>query len=989
MTKSNKRKLSLAIQIALFSSSITLAAQAQTQDDSANDEESVEKITVTGSRIKRDSFSLSTPITVINRDNITDLGLNGLGDLLTEEIPALAPATTTTNSQSSISNSGLSTVDLRNLGSNRTLVLIDGRRTVSNSTSSNTVSLGTIPAGLVERVEIINGGASSIYGSDAIAGVVNIITQSEKEGFTFTANGGRTTEGAGEEFTLSGDYGGEFASGKGYVFASAIYNREFGIRSTDRARRGALLPARFEYDEDTGTNIVETAEGDRLLSETPPELFSSLSSEPIGGRFLGGDFFFDENGLQTDFVADRDGFNDKPFDIIDSPRDRVAAAIKVDYELSDTVSFNAQFQASETESSVERIPEGLRSSDNINIIDPVTGVISQIQPDEISINNPFVPEAIALSADGDIDFRRRFVELGDVSRENTRRTFRGWAGLKGTLFNDNWEWDVSAGFGRYTQDQVRTNEINVFNFNEAINAEVGPNGEIRCANEAARANGCVPLNIFGVGSVTSEAGDFIRANPVIEADLEQYNVLGFITGDLVQLPAGPLGAVFGFEYREDRLSRQVDELSQFGGVTNNLTPAFTGSIDATEIFSEFNVPLLKDAPAAKELTTEFSFRLSDYSQTNVGLVTSYKAGVIWEPIEGYRFRANYARSQRAPDINEIFSPPAGDFDRVNDICEGATLTSTDAGHDNCRLEPGILAEIMAEGEFESPRSIHSPNGGNPDLKEETGDTIFVGIVATPTFVDNLSVAVDFYDIKISDAISQIGNEEILRECYASNTPFGDDNTFCQRVERSLEDGTITTLLQTSENLSERRARGVDVAFDYRHEIGAYGILDYRLNYNHVIENSQTFDTDDGSSVTTQFAGSLSDEVFEDRARAAVTWRYNDLRVRWTTRFRGDTVDSFQRLEDFREVQAQIPDAEVPNGLFFSSFTTHNVAVTYDFTLQNDSEIRVTAGANNIFNNLGPFVAEDGDIESGENGNTNPLIGGLIGRFVFLRAEYRF
>jgi outer membrane receptor protein involved in Fe transport len=1013
----NKKRISQAIHMILFSSTLTLSsvanakAESEQQDASADESQqtqsqsessaksdgAIEKISVTGSRIKRDSFSLSTPLTVVDRDLIEDIGLGAIADILVEEVPALSASSSTTNSQSSISNSGLSTVNLRNLGSNRTLVLIDGRRTVSNSTSSNSVSLGTIPAGFIRNTEIINGGASSIYGSDAIAGVVNIITEDSKEGFTFEARGGRTTEGAGEEFTLRSDYGTTYSDGRGYLFFAGSLDREFGIRTTDRVGAGALIPARFEYEDDPdeaffGRNIVETANGDRLLSETPPELFSSLSSTIPGGQFEGGDFYFDENGLQTDFVTDRDGFDIRPFELLDSPRDRFNFAVKTTYDLTDSTVFDAQLQFSETETSVVRLPEGLRSGQDINVIGPVTGEISQIEPNRIAIDNPFVPQVIADNAGNDIDFRRRFIELGQVSRENTRRTYRGWAGLKGSLFNDEWEWDASVGYGRYTQSQVRTNEINVFRINNALDAEFGPDGEIRCSSEEARADGCVPLNIFGVGTVTPEAADYIRANPIINAELEQFNFLAFTSGDLLDLPAGPLGAAFGVEYRKDKLERGVDELSQFGGVTNNLTPAFSGDIDVYEVFSEFYIPLVKDKPWAKNLSTEASVRVADYSQANVGVVASYKAGVVWEVAEGYLFRANYALSQRAPDINEVFSPPAGDFDNVTDICDGVTLTSVGTLDDNCRAEPGIVLGIIDndDGEFDGSGSIHSPNGGNLNLKEESGKSLFAGVVLSPSFIDDLNIAIDYYDIKIEDAISQIGNEEILRECYNSATPFGEDNIFCQRVDRSLSTGEISTLLQTSENLNENRARGVDVAFEYGYDLDAYGSLSLRVSYNRVIENSQTFDTENGLR-TTQFAGELESDIFDNRATSSLIWSYNDLRVRWSTRFRGTTIDSFERLDDFRELQAEFPDAdlETPVGLFIPSFITHNLSVSYKIELDNGYDIRLRGGANNIFNNLGPFLAASGDIESGERGNTNPNFGGLRGRFVFLGAELRF
>ena len=250
------------------------------------------------------------------------------------------------------------------------------------------------------------------------------------------------------------------------------------------------------------------------------------------------------------------------------------------------------------------------------------------------------------------------------------------------MFDGNWDWDVSLGYGKFKQEQLRLNEINVFRAANALNAEYADDGvTIQCADADARAQGCVPMNLFGEGSITKEAADYIRANPTITTNIEQTTLMGYIAGDLFDMPAGPVASAFGVEYRKDEQRVAAGGGAAEGGITFNYVPTFAGDVSVYEAFAEMALPLLKDAPGAKSLTAEVSARVADYSWSGTGLVGSYKTGLIWQPIDGYAIRANWARAQRAPTITELMSPPRGDYDSFDDICDGVTATSTSAGHD--------------------------------------------------------------------------------------------------------------------------------------------------------------------------------------------------------------------------------------------------------------------------------------------------------------------
>ena len=321
-----KKLISIAIQTALISTSLLLTPQLlaqQSSTDAAKKEDETEKIQVTGSRLRRDSFTMSTPMVTLDKEAIQDTGLGSLSEILIDETPAISESSSNSNTQSSVQNTGLSTVNLRNLGTDRTLTIIDGRRVVSNSYSGNYVSLSTIPSGMVDRVEVISGGASAIYGSDAIAGVVNIITQQDKEGFEIKTRGGHTPEGGGKEFTVDVNYGNSFDEGRGYLFFSTTWDRQFGIDFKDRDR--AKIESSFDYNTSLLCNENNTESGDQCMRDITQADWRERSDGTAGGVFeernraADGGYFFTEDGLQTGWVEERDGLNTEVFDKIKVP----------------------------------------------------------------------------------------------------------------------------------------------------------------------------------------------------------------------------------------------------------------------------------------------------------------------------------------------------------------------------------------------------------------------------------------------------------------------------------------------------------------------------------------------------------------------------------------------------------------------------------------------------------------------------------------------
>lgn len=997
--------------------------------------DSGEELVITGSRIQRQTYDTPAPTVTLSGEDLLESGDSELSETLAD-LPQLSStlndATVTGNTQ----NSGLSAIQLRNLGDNRTLVLIDGRRTVSNSGIGNRVSLSTIPSDFVDRVEIVTGGTSSIYGSDAVAGVVNIITESRQTGFRINVRGGVSDEGGGEEFTVNASWGARFADRRGYFLVSGTYDRDWGIRATERD--WAIAPYSYDYDFATGTNLLETVylnasnvptSGSQPFDTFPPNVPSDLSSFIPGGVFSGGNSSRDrfyvngqlvplgpdvqtgqpvnvgttDNGNSGYFLPNRDGYNQRTGRSLILPRERYLAAAKLRYEFSPALTAEAQVQYSRIYSTEVRESVGIGWDSTYPLTDPVTGETVEVEYGKIpclrapGACNPFVPSVLrgneTPSTGVGIAWDRRFDEVGGQITENDRETIRSWLNFRGPL-TSGWTWEASAGFGQYRQDQLRRNEINGIHLTQALNAELGPDSQPRCVDADARAAGCVPVNLFGEGSITPEAANWIRADLRQNLTIRQYNAQAFATGNLFDGPAGPIGAAAGIEYRRDSQQLRGDALSQSGGTTGNAVPNFGGSISAIEAFAEVSVPLVRERPGIELLSVDASARIAHYSIDRVGWVFSWRGGVQYAPVPDLRFRAQYARAQRAPDIAELYSPPRGNFEAATDICSGVTPTTTGQIADGCRQDPGIqalFAQQAADGETQrytqQGNSLYSPNGGNLNLKEETADTFTLGAVFTPRFLPRFTLAVDFYDIRIRDAIDAYSNTDIQLQCYDTAVPQA-DNPFCADITRNPNNGQIVSLVQRQVNLAKFDTRGIDVAANYRFDLDGLGIpgtFDLRYDGTHVLSQKVEFAGIE-ETVVNDLKGDLAVGTFDYRARGSLAWRLGGFRLRWTTTYYSSIHDSNTLRDRYRELLQTIPDAEVPYYLNIGDVWEHDIFLSYDFDIGRGTNLRLYAGVNNLFNSISPFLPSG--TESGRLTNQNSVYD-IAGRRYYAGATLRF
>ncbi|MFV0644258.1 MAG: TonB-dependent receptor domain-containing protein [Sphingomonadaceae bacterium] len=954
---------------------VNLADASAQEDQPGQDTASsapVQEITVTGTRIARKvATDTPVPVVAIGIDDIEASGATELSEVLVD-YPAVTTDSNLSNTVNNINAAGLSTVDLRDLGADRTLTLIDGRRTVSNRLTRNTVSLSTIPTMFVQNVEIITGGASAVYGSDAIAGVVNIITRDSYDGLKVGGRAGISSEGDSPRYNLDALWGGNFLDDTVKLVIGASYENEDGLKADQRPR--ALETISYSQTADLDPNN----QGDLGIDTV------DISSTPPGGRFLssstsgGGYFVYDNDGnlYQTTDLATY-GYNSRLGSNISIPRESWLAAAKLTADLTSDIQFFSQVQYSRIDTFADR--GYLSASDSSTY-----GVLDEFRVGRISRNNPLVPAEIrARASSSGVQWRRRFVEMGPYGSGNRRETWRGWAGLKGKLGSD-WRWEVSYGYGRFHQVQDRS-ALNLQNLQFALDAEYDPAApgdlsRVRCVDATARANGCVPLNVFGPGAVTEDATNYVRTNMHLDGLTTQNVVSGYVSGEMFQLPAGPASLAAGLEYRRDWQRSITDDVTRLGLGSSSFIAEYEGNVTAKEAFAEVSLPVLKDQPFAYELTVEAAARLGDYNIKNVGKMFSYRFGTTWSPTEGLMLRGQYARAQRAPTVTNLYSPLRDDSDSAVDPCDGVTATTTGVIAENCRSIPAIAAQITALGVFnQDTTTIKGPSAGNPDLKEETADTLTLGAAFTPRAVPGLAFTVDYFRIKVKDAIAALTADQLLEECYGN--PDGiSDNMFCDTITRDV-DGQLVQIVNEDLNLNSIVRSGIDVALEYRFSapdfISDTGKFDARLLYSRVLKYYTDFE---GINGVTRADSKGEIGAWKNTGQFQLGYRDGPLRLRWKARYTGPGVDSNIRLANAQAAGSNPPFLHV------GSRVRHDFYLSFDIDPDQTGDMRFYAGVNNAFNSISPFLPS-GTYSGGSNNYSGSY--DIVGRYMYAGFEVKF
>jgi iron complex outermembrane receptor protein len=848
-----RTKISTGVLLAL-GGTLLLPATATAQES--------QRIEVTGSRIRSVTADSASPLQIITAQDIAQSGAVNVQDLLLKN-PALGslPTFSRTNSNFDNLNSGVSVVDLRNLGEERTLVLVNGKRFVSGVPGSSSVDLNSIPTDFIERIEILTGGSSSAYGSDAVAGVINFILKKDYEGLSLDASVGQSDRGDDKKQKFGITWGANAAGGKGNVMLHFGYSKQGSVYSKDRS---GLAIDNINNADLTG-NIQDVfglttpfyssfAPQGRVFYTTPNPLFG----QPDEPEFIARNRTFDRdgnvipnstNGPNGDGVG-ATGFNRQATRTIAIPTSRYTLAGKGEFEL--TANHRAYLEGTyvTTRTNARLEPFPLDSADGTSGLYPATGN----GPAEFDVNgtivaNPLIPASLLAEftdTDGDglrdYSFTRRLSEVGNRGSKATTDTFRIASGVKGTVLN--WDYDVYGIYGSNKRSQTSGGQYNVNNFRQAMEAipdvdDVDGDGDVTeaiCRDAQARAQGCVPANVFGFDSLSPEAVAWIIAPATLQTQVTQRIVGATATGEPLKLWAGPLGVAAGVEYRKESSISEPDALYQRGLNGSNAIPITEGSFSVKEAFLEGKLPLLKDAPFAQSLSIGGAVRGSKY--TTVGSTFSWNAGVEWALNRSVKMRVTRALSTRAPNIAELFQPPTQDFPAVVDPCVGVTATSTDARSAACRAAPGVNENIALNGSFTlNQADLQGTSGfdrGNPDLQEEKGRSTTIGLVLTPTgipWLNNTTFTADYFKINVSDAIVATPRQFILAQCY------GGDASFCQFVQRrptavgANSAGSLDRVDTAVSNSGGLKTEGIDLTGAWQGSVGP-GRLTTRLAYTY-------------------------------------------------------------------------------------------------------------------------------------------------------------
>ncbi|NML04471.1 TonB-dependent receptor [Sphingomonas sp. G-3-2-10] len=827
-----------------LATAILLPGVAQAQDAPAADEteaapQDEAPIIVTGSRIARPGLTSVVPVTTMQVSELTDTGNVSLGDAL-NNLPSMHATFSQANSGGFIGTAGLSLLDLRGLGTARTLVLVNGRRHVTAQPGTPTsVDVNTIPVDLLERVDVVTGGNSAIYGSDAVAGVVNFVTKRNFEGFRFRAQAGASGRGDRGSYLLSATAGKNFSEGRGNIAASLEYSYADDVYYTDRDDLYGAYSGRPQFNAVQNT-LGEGAAGDGIpdnaflrgvrngnISEGGTYAAACPAAVPAGdpnfaavqarralnctgersntGAELGVNFHFDGNGNLNPNNCVRDlrpvgsnnciGGQGSTLRLTGQllPRlERKSANMLASYEFSPA--FRAFFEGKFVR--IDGNQEGQPTS------------IANLQG-TYSINNPFLTtqarNVLTRSlAPGATTFSiQRFnVDFGGRGEQYRRDTFRLVGGFDG-VFNDDWRYEVAVNYGQTDTHFDATNRILLQNFRNAADAVLS-GGQIVCAiNADANPNNndaaCVPINVFGNGKPSQAALDYVSADVYRDERATFFGASAFVSGDLSQLfelPGGPIAFAIGGEYRAETARSLYDPITASGATDFNvILPFVSPTLKVKEAYGEVRIPLLKGITGIEELSIEGAARISSYNggAGSTGDVWTYNFGGVYSPVPGVRFRGGYARSVRAPTLVNLYRPASQTF--LNGLIDPCSQTNINNGTShrvaNCAAAGVPTSEIIAGVSVpwtNVPSSgIRGLNGSNSNLEEERGTSITIGAVFQPRFLPGFSLTVDYYDIKVENVIFSLGAQTVIDLCY--DNPSGISNQYCAAVFRR-PDGTF-------------------------------------------------------------------------------------------------------------------------------------------------------------------------------------------------------
>lgn len=1046
MTKTSLLVRGSALTLALFSA---MPAMAQGGTTAADEKDGAESgtIVVTGSRIARmPNVDSTVPVTSVGPTELLDRGEVSLGDAL-NQLPSMRSTFSQANSTAFIGTAGLNLLDLRGLGTERTLVLVNGRRHVTAQPGNYNVDVNTIPRELLDRVDVVTGGNSAIYGSDAVAGVVNFIMKKDFEGIRLSGQAGVSTYNDRGSYSLGLIAGKNFGDGRFNITGAFEYAKSNALFFSDREYLGAYTgrPGFITSQITTAPNrnfdgIPNTA----FVGYKPGIMFGNISTggyvltscpaanatnDPQRQLVCTGQLTPTNGRINYNFAFQPDGTlvrDDPAHGLVDNRvigggvlgglsatgvedamllpgLERYAANLLFNAELSSAVQpfIEAKFvRVNATQQSTQP-----------------TFIASTLSP-TFSINNPFLTAQarstlVSILNPGATTFTmQRFNnDFGTRAEDHQRDTYRVVAGVRGDLGSSlNLSYEASFNYGRTETYYETGGNVHLQRYSNAINAQLAPTGyagsnfalsptgaKIVCGinADASTTNddpACYPLNVFGFGSPSKEALNYVIYTSSRKQWADQIDAQAFIsgnTGGFLELPGGPIGFALGAEYRRERAYSAYDEVTRSGATfLNAFQPFAPPTLNVKEAFGEIRIPLLADMKFAQELSVEGSGRVSDYGGST-GSVWAYNVGAVWAPVSDIRLRVGYAKSVRAPNLNNLYATPGVTFaNGLTDPCDqpGGTnaannITSNPNRAANCAAAgvPTSITYTDGSGASATIPWVNVPgsgvagiNRGNPGLVPEVGKSLTVGAIFQPSFIKGLTLSIDYYNIKVENVITGLTGQTIINRCY--DDPDGINNVFCQAVTRRATPGNVITnatfdgqssrRLQNAPdftlpsggsaffnqpfNFAALKTSGIDADLSYNTTLGANTKLSLRGIVSYLIKREQ-FTSITNPNFSTRVHGILGDPIWSGSFNANVD--FGDIRVGYNMRYVGRQVVQGFGWETFFTHQGRGPTN--PDARPFARYkpmTYHNIRVGFDIS----DNFEFYSGVDNVFNRLPPW-----------------------------------
>lgn len=1075
MKKNNLLVRGSALAFVLFGAA---PVWAQTETASAGNEAAEADqpgiIVVTGSRIARQPNVDSTvPITSVTAAELVDRGEVSLGDAL-NQLPSMRATFSQANSTAFIGTAGLNLLDLRGLGTERTLVLVNGRRHVTAQPGNYNVDVNTIPRELLERVDVVTGGNSAIYGSDAVAGVVNFILKKDFEGIRLRGQGGVTQYGDRGSYSLGVVAGKNFGDGRFNITGALEYAKSNSVFYTDRDYLGAFtgtpgfitsqittapnrnfdgIPNTSFVDGNPGVTFGNISLGGYVLTSCPlanatntaqRELVCTGQLTPTNGRINYNYAFLADGTLVRDDpsrgLVDNRAIGGGVLGGLSATGGEGAMLLPGLERYAANLMFNAEISPAFQpfiEAKYVRVTATQQSTQPT--------FIASTLPATFSVSNPFLTDqaratlASILNPGATTFTMQRFNnDFGTRAEDHKRDTYRVVAGFRGELGTGmNLSYEAAFNYGRTETYYETGGNVHLQRYRNAINAQLAPASftgatvlnsrgqRVACGInvDAVSTNddaACVPLNVFGYGAPSKEALGYILHTSSRKQWAEQINAQAFISGNTgsFELPGGPIGFALGAEYRREDAYSAYDAVTQSGATfLNAFQPFEPPALEVKEAFGEVRIPVLADMAFAHELTFEGSGRVSDYGG-KTGSVWAYNVGAVWAPIPDIRMRVGYAKSVRAPNLNNLYATAAVTFaNGLTDPCDQAggtnannNITSNPNRVRNCAAAgvPTSITYTDGSGTTATIPWVNVPgsgvagiNRGNPDLVPEVGKSLTAGVILQPRFVPGLTVSIDYYNIKVENVITGLTGQAIINRCY--DDPTGIDNVFCDAVSRrstpgnaitdATFDGQSSRRLQNAPdftlptggsaffnqpfNFAALKTSGIDVDASYNRTLGADTRLSLRGIVSYLIRREQ-FTSITNPDFSTRIHGTLGDPVWAASFNANVD--FGKINVGYNMRYVGKMVVSGLSWETFFPHQDRTPTN--PDARPFAKYkpqTYHNIRLGFDV---NDN-FEFYSGVDNLFNNLPPYDTIGNGAIAGDSIYPN------TGRFYYAGFQAKF